>query len=109
MLKTDSEAVLQTIEVNPVSSTQRVSGKLSISQSSVVCHLHDLSGKRIRSSKWYLTHYQNIAKLLTHSNNRKTENSFNWLVNLWILAVDKNKINKRKQNEKPTKHEVTGL
>ena len=39
----DSEAVPQAIEVNLASSTQRVSGKLIISQSNVVCNLHDLS------------------------------------------------------------------
>ena len=36
------EAVLQAIAANPVSSTQRVSGELSISQSSVICHLRNL-------------------------------------------------------------------
>ena len=36
------EAVLQTIETNLASSTRRVSGKLSISQSSVVYQIHDL-------------------------------------------------------------------
>ena len=39
----DSEAVLPAIDSNSVSSTQRVSGKLGISQFSVVRHLHDLS------------------------------------------------------------------
>ena len=38
----DSEAVLQTIEADPASSTQNVSGELGISQSSVIRHLHDL-------------------------------------------------------------------
>ena len=33
-------AMLQIIEANPVSSTWRVSGELSISQSTVVCHFH---------------------------------------------------------------------
>ena len=37
----DSEAVLQAIEVNLVSSTRRVSGKFNTSQSSVVHHPHD--------------------------------------------------------------------
>ena len=31
-----------TIEANVESSNQRVSGEISISQSSVICHLHDL-------------------------------------------------------------------
>ena len=54
------EAVLQAIAVNPVSSTGRVSGKLIILQSSVVCQLHDPHNKSIRS-------YQiGPAKLLTH-------------------------------------------
>ena len=39
----DSEAELQAIEANLVSSIQRVSGELGISQSSVVCPLHGLS------------------------------------------------------------------
>ena len=39
----DSEAVLQTIKANPVSSIWRILGKLGISQSRVVCHLHDPS------------------------------------------------------------------
>ena len=38
----DSETMLPSIEVNTVSSTQRVSGELGISQSSEVCHLHNL-------------------------------------------------------------------
>ena len=36
----DFKAALQTIEVNPMSSNQRVSGELGISQSSVFHHLH---------------------------------------------------------------------
>ena len=44
----NSKAVLQAIEANPVSSTQRVSGELDISQSSVICYLHDL-GKDIQN------------------------------------------------------------
>ena len=55
----DSKAILQAIEANPVSSTQRVSGKLRISQSSVVHHLHDLS-KSIWSC-WIMLH---ISKIL---------------------------------------------
>ena len=39
----DSEAVSQVIHANQVSSSQRVLCKLSISQSSVVSYLHDLS------------------------------------------------------------------
>ena len=39
---TDSEAVLWDLEANPESSTRRVSGKLDISLSSVIRHLHDL-------------------------------------------------------------------
>ena len=46
----DSKAVLQTIEVNPTSSTWRVSGKLDISPFSVICHLHNLNTS-IRSSQ----------------------------------------------------------
>ena len=44
----DSAAMLQAIEAYLVSSTQRVSGELSISLSSVFHHLHDFS-KSIRS------------------------------------------------------------
>ena len=44
----DSKAVFQAKEVNPVSSTWRVSGEFGISHSSVVHHLHDL-GKSIWS------------------------------------------------------------
>ena len=36
----NSEAVLQAIDANSASSTRRVSGEFSISQSSVVCQLH---------------------------------------------------------------------
>ena len=57
----DSEAVLQATETNLVSRTLRVSGKLNISQCSVVCHLHNF-GKNIQSFC-----YQNKAKLLTCS------------------------------------------
>ena len=38
-----SEMMLQAIEANLWSSTQRVSGEPDISQISVVCHFHDLS------------------------------------------------------------------
>ena len=44
----DSKAMLQAIEANLLSSTGRVSGKLSISQSSVVYHFHNLN-KSIQS------------------------------------------------------------
>ena len=46
----DFEAMLQAIEANPVSSILRVSGELSILQSSVVHHLHN-SGKSICHSQ----------------------------------------------------------
>ena len=39
----DSKAILQAIEANPMNSTQRVSGELSISQPSIVHHLYHLS------------------------------------------------------------------
>ena len=39
----NSEDMLQTKEANQASSTQRVSGKFGISQSSGICHLCDLS------------------------------------------------------------------
>ena len=38
----DSKAVLQAMKINPASSTQRVSGELSISQTSVVHCLHGI-------------------------------------------------------------------
>ena len=38
-----SEAVLQDIDGNPTSSTQRVSGKLDISPSNLVLHFYNLS------------------------------------------------------------------
>ena len=48
-LKTlDSVAVVLALEINPVSSTWSVSGELSISQPSLVNHLHNLS-KSIQS------------------------------------------------------------
>ena len=49
----DSEIVFQAIEANLVSNTRRVSGELSISQSSVVHHLHDFS-KNLRRSQTLL-------------------------------------------------------
>ena len=55
----DSEAVLQALEVNLVSSMQRVSGKLGISQYCIVCHIHDF-GKSIQSC-WIVP---NITKIL---------------------------------------------
>ena len=58
----DSEAELHAIEANLVSCTWRVSGKLSISQSSVVHHIHNL-GKSIQNCQIVP---QNIAKLFTH-------------------------------------------
>ena len=39
----DSEDIFQARKANQVSSTQRVSGKLGISQSNMVCHHHSLS------------------------------------------------------------------
>ena len=54
----------KTNETKP--STQRVSGKLSISWSSLAHYLHNL-GKSIQSCLNCASHYQNIAKLLTHS------------------------------------------
>ena len=50
----DSESHTSSNRVNPVSIIQRVSGKFTISQSSVDCHLHRAA-----------SNYQNIAKLLT--------------------------------------------
>ena len=49
----DSKAMLQAIEANPSSNTWRVSGRFSILQSSVACHLHDL-GKSIWCSRLLL-------------------------------------------------------
>ena len=46
----DSDAMLPAIEVNLVRSTQRVWDKLSISEPSMVCHLHDFS-KNIWNSR----------------------------------------------------------
>ena len=69
----------QALIVNLVTSTQRVSGRLSISQSSVVCYIHD------RNKIPGVSYYQNIAKLLTPSS--KTDK---WLLDwggatLWTL------------------------
>ena len=55
----DAEAVLQVIQTNLVSSIWRVSGELSIFQSSVVCHFHKLS-KSIHSCQTV----PHIAKIL---------------------------------------------
>ena len=55
-----SEAMFQAIEANSMSNIRRISCDFSISQSTVVCHLHNLKLKNCAS------HYQNIAKLLTH-------------------------------------------
>ena len=41
----NSEAMLQTMEANTLSSAGRVSGELVISQSSVVHHLHDFDNQ----------------------------------------------------------------
>ena len=56
--------VLQAIEINPASSIPRMSGKLIISQCSVVHDPHNL-GKSIKKLPNYASCYQNIAKLLT--------------------------------------------
>ena len=45
----NSKAMLQDIKANMVSNTWRISGKLSISMSSEVCHLHDLSKSNLNS------------------------------------------------------------
>ena len=58
----DSEAVLQAIKANLASSSGRVSGKLSISQSDLV---HDFCKKHPELQNC-ASCYQNIAKLLTH-------------------------------------------
>ena len=55
----NSKTVLQATEENPVSGTQRVSGELALSHSSVVCHLYNLS-KSIQNC-WILMH---IIKIL---------------------------------------------
>ena len=63
----DSKAMLQIIDANPTNKTWRVSGEHSISQSSVVCDLHDV-GKNIQSY-WIVPH---VVKILQ---------------NLWLLLV----------------------
>ena len=55
-----SKIILQTTDTNPASSTQRVSGKLCISQSDEVHHLYDLS-KTIRN--WWILLYVTKKKL----------------------------------------------
>ena len=64
------KAVLQTIEANLVSSTWRVSGKLSISPSNWVHHPHNL-GKCTKSC-WIVPHITKIVQnfWLTQVNNR---------------------------------------
>ena len=42
-----SEVMLQTIEANLASSTQRVSGELSISRSGVILHLYNIGKKHL--------------------------------------------------------------
>ena len=69
----DSEAILQTIEANPVSSTRRVSGELSLSQSSVVFHIHDLS-KYIKSCRIMF----HITKILQNFHLLKSKKIFWW-------------------------------
>ena len=53
-----------------MSSAWRVSGELSISQSCVICLLYYFS-KTISELLNYASHYQDIAKLFTHSNKKK--------------------------------------
>ena len=57
----DFKAVLQVLVANPASSSQRVSGKLSISQSWRVCFFHDL----IKSIWicWNVFHFTKILKI----------------------------------------------
>ena len=62
----DSEEILQGIQANLTSSTWRLPGKLSISKSNVVCHIHNHSKKHSELLNCS-SHNQNIAKLLTHS------------------------------------------
>ena len=74
----NSKAVSHVIMGNLESSTWRVSGEFSISQSSVVCHLHG-QGKKHSKELNFLSHYQNIVKLLTF-----------WR-SIWkLLVLDKN-------------------
>ena len=59
-LKTmDSKAMLQAIEANLVSSTQRVSGELHILQTSVVGHFHDLCKS---TQSWFVPHVTKILQ-----------------------------------------------
>ena len=56
MAKTvESGIVFLAIEANQVSSSQRVSGELTIPQSSEVRQLHDLGGKIIRAAELCFT------------------------------------------------------
>ena len=55
----DSEAVLQAMELNLVSSIQSIANKLGISQSCVVCHFHNLN-KRI----WNCQFVSDFTKIL---------------------------------------------
>ena len=54
----DYEDMLKGIKANPMSSIWRVSGELRISQSSVVCHLHDFT-KSILSG-WIVPHITKV-------------------------------------------------
>ena len=56
----DSETIFQVIEANLVSSIQRVSDKFSISHSSMVCDLHNLS-KSIRNC-WIMPYFTKILQ-----------------------------------------------
>ena len=69
-----SDDVLQTVAANLVSSTQRVSGKLSISQSRVVPQLHNF-GKCIKIC-WIIPH---ITKILQNI----------WLTQVLIICQNK--------------------
>ena len=60
----DSNATLLATEANLASCTWRVSGMVGIAQSNTLLHL----GKSIPN---YASHYQNIAKLLTHLNDNQ--------------------------------------
>ena len=74
----DLKSMLQAIETDLVSNIWKVSGELCISQSSVVCHLHNL-GKNC---------YQNIAKLLPHPD----INDSIVKISLTNISYDKNSI-----------------
>ena len=81
----DSKAVLLAIEANPASSTQRVSGE----------HLHDLGKKK--KTPWLPncpSHYQNIAKLLTHLSIWITAEIF---IIFWILIKTSKKSSTNKK------------